>query len=368
MLQTATLTLPSKLLSPREQTLITIPLVAATGLASANPLHVMIAAKGVSPMHLGQAAADAGPAAASGFSDGQPKPKMRRLCKNIQKAWAPIKASLAVTAPVSEGGVTHIQISTTSRASHKFTLLPLSRFAPVPGGPRAEDRPFLYAPTMRWRLDRGMDVPSPLFLPGAFPGPQLPQVWSHSSQKYDKFDQGLDEVNPLEGLLARRRALQTPFPLPPYPPPRSVPRHAGKNFPSRPLHPPAVGPYSTTPIPTTRATRCNSCHPTPFDVFCFCVRMVACLAFVSYLTIPIPTTFDDALPAGHVERVVILCAELEHPGQAPEGSSVKAIDVTVRGAGGARVRLLPRDYKSFPELFALRLSAHEQYHLFALRR
>ncbi|KAH9166951.1 hypothetical protein EDB89DRAFT_2000257 [Lactarius sanguifluus] len=78
-------------------------------------------------------------------------------------------------------------------------------------------------------------------------GPQLPQARSRSSQKYD--------------------------------------RHASKNLPSRPLHTPAVGPSSMTPTPTTRATLRKSSHPTPFDVFCFRVRMVPCLAHISYLMI-----------------------------------------------------------------------------------
>ncbi|KAH9028885.1 hypothetical protein EDB85DRAFT_1969003 [Lactarius pseudohatsudake] len=129
---------------------IAIPfLVAGAGLAAANPLHVMIASKDFSPMRLGHAAANAGPAAASGFSDGQPKPKMRHLCKNMQKAVQGTASrllafigiggpSLAVTAPVPEGGVTRIQITTNSPASHKFAPLPVVQtFAPVPGGPHA---------------------------------------------------------------------------------------------------------------------------------------------------------------------------------------------------------------------------------------
>jgi hypothetical protein len=72
---------------------------------------------------------------------------------------------------------------------------------------------------------------------------------------------------------------------------------------------------------------------------------------------------DDALAAGHAERTVMLCAEIEHPGQAPEGFSVDTVDVTVGGAGGACVRLLTGDGKSPPELFPLRLNAHEQYNM-----
>jgi hypothetical protein len=47
------------------------------------------------------------------------------------------------------------------------------------------------------------------------------------------------------------------------------------------------------------------------------------------------------LAAGHTERTVMLCVEIEHPGHAPEVFSVEAVDVIVGGAGGARVCLLP---------------------------
>jgi len=74
-------------------------------------------------------------------------------------------------------------------------------------------------------------------------------------------------------------------------------------------------------------------------------------------------TFDDVLIAGHTERTVVLYVELEHPSQAPERFSVNIVDVTIGGAGGVRMGLLPRDGKSPPELFLLRLSAHERYNL-----
>ncbi|KAH9174119.1 hypothetical protein EDB89DRAFT_1955070, partial [Lactarius sanguifluus] len=128
-------------------------------------------------------------------------------------------------------------------------------------------------------------------------GPQLPQAWSRSSQKYDRSGRGL----PARGAFGRyptrpslhlhpshraqRRASQTLFSLSPCPTPRLMPRHASKNFPSRPLHPPAVGLSSMTPTPTTRGTLHKSSLPTPFDVFCFRVRLVPCLALISYLMI-----------------------------------------------------------------------------------
>ncbi|KAH9069763.1 hypothetical protein EDB83DRAFT_401186 [Lactarius deliciosus] len=191
-----------------------------------------------------------------------------------------------------------------------------------------------------------------LFATVGLSGP-LSQAWSRSSQTYDRSGRGL----PARGAFGRyptrpslhlhpshreqHRASQTLFSFSPCPALRLVPRHASKNFPSQPLHSPAVGPSSMTPT-TTRATLRKSSHPTPFDAFCFCVCMVPCLALISYLMIPIPTTFDVALPAGHAEHAVRLCAELEHPGQAPEGFSVEAVDVTTGGAGGTPVRLLLR--------------------------
>ncbi|KAH9000019.1 hypothetical protein EDB86DRAFT_3242507 [Lactarius hatsudake] len=116
--------------------------------ATANPLHATIAAKGLSPMRLPYAAANAGPAATSGFSDGQPKPKVRHL--NMQKA-AQGSASYLLAfigiggprwlslcpIPIPDGGVRCIQI-TASPASHDFTPLPAVKpFPPIPGGPQS---------------------------------------------------------------------------------------------------------------------------------------------------------------------------------------------------------------------------------------
>jgi len=45
---------------------------------------------------------------------------------------------LAVTAPIPEGGVTRIQITTNSPVLHKFAPLSVvETFVPVPGGPQA---------------------------------------------------------------------------------------------------------------------------------------------------------------------------------------------------------------------------------------
>jgi len=121
----------------------TLPLlIAGAGLAAANPLHIMVAAKDVSPIRLGHAAANMGPAGANDFSEGNRKPKMRHLCKNMQKAVQGTASrllafigiggsSLTVTAPVPEGGVTRIQI-TTGPAAHKYATVPVAE--PVRGG------------------------------------------------------------------------------------------------------------------------------------------------------------------------------------------------------------------------------------------
>ncbi|KAH9173494.1 hypothetical protein EDB89DRAFT_699395 [Lactarius sanguifluus] len=100
----------------------------------------MIASKDLSLMRLEHAEANTGPAAA----DGQPKPRMRHLCKNMQKAVQGTasrllafigigRPSLAVTAPVPnlKGGIMRIQITTNSPArrtsSPRSLLMPRAR-------------------------------------------------------------------------------------------------------------------------------------------------------------------------------------------------------------------------------------------------
>ncbi|KAH8993508.1 TRAPP trafficking subunit Trs65-domain-containing protein [Lactarius akahatsu] len=184
-----------------------------------------------------------------------------------------------------------------------------------------------------------------------------------SAQEYDKFYHGLDEVNLLEGLSAAPSFSNAPLPLV-LPSTRIGAKTRKQDFalPASPRH--SVDLSSTTPTLSTRATLRKSFRRTLPVVSCFRVRMRT--VFVPYIlfddTHP-DAALDDALAAGHAERTVMLCVELEHPGQAPEGFSVEAVDVTVGGAGGARVRLLPGDGKSPPELFPLRLGAHEQYNL-----
>ncbi|KAI9437616.1 TRAPP trafficking subunit Trs65-domain-containing protein [Lactarius indigo] len=184
-----------------------------------------------------------------------------------------------------------------------------------------------------------------------------------SAQEYDRFYHGLDEVNLLEGLSAAPSFSNAPLPLA-LPSTRIGSKIRKQDF-ALPASPrPSVDLSSMTPTLSTRATLRKSFRRTLPVVSCFRVRMRT--VFVPYIlfddTHP-DAALDDALAAGHAERTVMLCVELEHPGQAPEGFSVEAVDVTVGGAGGARVRLLPGDGKSPPELFPLRLGAHEQYNL-----
>jgi hypothetical protein len=72
---------------------------------------------------------------------------------------------------------------------------------------------------------------------------------------------------------------------------------------------------------------------------------------------------DHALAAGQAEHTVVLCVELEHPGEAPEAFLVEAVEVAIGVGGGARVRLLPWCEKSPQEIFPLRLEMHEQCNL-----
>lgn len=118
------------------------------------------------------------------------------------------------------------------------------------------------------------------------------------------------------------------------------------------------------PSLTTHATLRKSFRRTLSAVSAFRVRMRT--VFVPYILLDAPDHdpgLDDALAAGHAEHTVMLCVELEHPGEAPEGFSVDTVDVTVGGGGGARVRVLPRSARSLPDVFPLRLGMHEQYNL-----
>ena len=200
-----------------------------------------------------------------------------------------------------------------------------------------------------------------------------------NAQEYDKFYHGLNEVNLLEGLSAGTHPFTStstsyspsiapsfsnaPLPLA-LPSTRIGAKTRKQDFALPASPPPSVDLSSTTPTLATRATLRKSFRRTLPVVSSFRVRMRT--VFVPYIlfdsTHP-DAALDDALAAGHAERTVMLCVEIEHPGQAPEAFSVDAVEVTVGGAGDTRVRLLSGDGKSPPELFPLRLSPHEQYNL-----
>lgn len=72
---------------------------------------------------------------------------------------------------------------------------------------------------------------------------------------------------------------------------------------------------------------------------------------------------DHALAAGQAEHTVMLCVELEHPGEAPEAFLVEAVEVAIGVGGGASVRLLPWCKKSPQDIFPLQLDMHEQCNL-----
>jgi hypothetical protein len=103
----------------------------------------MMASKDASPFRMGHAVGNAGPGA-NDFSDGKPKPKMRHLCKNMQKAVKGTASrllaligigehSVSVTAPVPEGGITRIQITTSGPMPHKVGFRPaVEPYPPVP--------------------------------------------------------------------------------------------------------------------------------------------------------------------------------------------------------------------------------------------
>ncbi len=100
-------------------------------------------------MRLGHAAANIGQPPASDISDGKVKPKMRHLCKNMQKAvqgtatrllaFIGIKGNtLAVTAPIPEGGVTRIRITTTTGSAPNNKAVPLPFIEPFALSPAGQ--------------------------------------------------------------------------------------------------------------------------------------------------------------------------------------------------------------------------------------
>lgn len=121
---------------------------------------------------------------------------------------------------------------------------------------------------------------------------------------------------------------------------------------------------ATRPTLSTVSTLRKSFRRTLSAVSGFRVRMRT--VFVPYILLH-PTASDSevdhALAAGQAEHTVVLCVELEHPGEAPEAFLVEAVEVAIGVGGGARVRLLPWCEKSPQEIFPLRLEMHEQCNL-----
>ncbi|KAI9457523.1 TRAPP trafficking subunit Trs65-domain-containing protein [Russula earlei] len=179
----------------------------------------------------------------------------------------------------------------------------------------------------------------------------------------DKFYHGLDEVNLLEGLSSAPTFANALFPLS-LPSTRLGAKIRERDFalPSDP--PPVVDASAAIPSLAARATLRKSFRRTLAAVSGFRVRMRT--VFVPYISLypaEPDADVDRALAAGHVEHTVMLCVELEHPGEAPEAFLVDAVDVTVGDGGGARVHLLPWCEKSVQEIFPLRLGRHEQCNL-----
>ncbi|TFY61753.1 hypothetical protein EVG20_g6945, partial [Dentipellis fragilis] len=200
---------------------------------------------------------------------------------------------------------------------------------------------------------------------------------------------GLDEVNLLEGLMADPTfAITSSSPLN-LPSTRLGPKTRRTEFSLGAPAPPET-PNSAllvTPTTATHPTLRKSFRKTLNTVSGFRVRMRT--VFVPYVLLPqdsatasspngdaprsagwaiSPTAEDDELDeleAGHTERTVVLCIELENSGESGLGFAVE--DVVVRvGGEGARVRLVwwgaeaaQRKGKVFP----LRMSGMEQYNL-----
>ncbi|KAH9953511.1 TRAPP trafficking subunit Trs65-domain-containing protein [Lactifluus volemus] len=199
---------------------------------------------------------------------------------------------------------------------------------------------------------------------GGFPEspPPVRQESFNDENKRDKSYHSLDEVNLLEGLSLAPTLVRIPSALS-LPSTRISARTRKQEFvlPSDPI---SIDGSVTLSSFATRATLRKSFCRTLSAVSAFRMRMRT--VFVPYILLDTPDPdpgLDDALMAGHAEHTVMLCVELEHPGEAPEELfSVDSVDITV-GGGGARARLLPWSARSLPEMFPLKLGVHQQYNL-----
>ena len=121
---------------------------------------------------------------------------------------------------------------------------------------------------------------------------------------------------------------------------------------------------ATAPSLTARATLRKSFRRTLSAVSGFRVRMrTVFVPYVLFRPRGHDADIDHALAAGHAEHTVMLCVELDHPGEAPEAFLVDAVDVAIGVGGEARVHLLPWCETSPQEIFPLCLGMHEQCNL-----
>ncbi|ETW87585.1 hypothetical protein HETIRDRAFT_448069 [Heterobasidion irregulare TC 32-1] len=204
--------------------------------------------------------------------------------------------------------------------------------------------------------------------------PKTPAVLNGADDDDDepRKQTGLDEVNLLGGLLSGSTfAHQTDKPLD-LPTTRLGPRTRRKEFalgpsPVRPPSPRSASALSPTTVtapvhPTLR----KSFRKTLQTVSGFRVRMRT--VFVPYVLLPQPDAerprdLDDELDelaAGHTERTVVLCVEIENSGESGHGFSVDDIDVRVSGGEGTRVRLITWDEG---KVFPIKMLGMEQYNV-----
>ncbi|KAH9000023.1 hypothetical protein EDB86DRAFT_3075393 [Lactarius hatsudake] len=162
-----------------------------------------------------------------------------------------------------------------------------------------------------------------------------------------KFHRRLDEVD----LLNMRDFLQVPVSTSIFYSPRTAP-----SFSNAPL--PLAFPSAQISAKTRKQDFALLASPLPLST-CPPHRQPASLVLPSAncLAAHLPKPLASACAQ---QRTVMLCVEPEHQGQAPEGFSVQAVDVTVGGAGCACAPSSGGCPKSPLELFPLHLSAHER--------
>ncbi|KAH9069777.1 hypothetical protein EDB83DRAFT_2674132 [Lactarius deliciosus] len=241
--------------------------------------HVMIAPEDFSPMRLEYASANAGPAAASGFSDvyGFAHTSIHRdrgYLTGCHRAGA------------REQHNVHPDY-TTSPASHKFApLLVVKPFALIPA---AVYRMCIIVAFSRlplaWHGTHQSILAAMLLATVGLPrSPASASAEPFTgAQEYDEFYHGLDEVNLLEELSAGTPTApsfsNTLRPIA-FPSTEIGAKIHKRDF-AFPASPPSVVDLcSTTPTPATRATLRKSSRRTPVDVPCFHVRTMFVLRYL----------------------------------------------------------------------------------------